>query len=122
MVGLCRARTGSPLLQRRGGFKVGNDPMEVEHLVPLSCGGIETAANWALACRARNLGATHVKGNDPESHAVVRLSTVLHLTVCRLRFVVFRPGFRREAGLGVGRIRETSWLRRAARVPASAIA
>jgi hypothetical protein len=51
-----------------------NLPLEVEHIVPVSRGGDDTAANWALACRACNLyKATHVSGSDPESHAVVRL-------------------------------------------------
>ena len=51
-----------------------NFPLEVEHIVPLSRGGDDTAANWALACRACNLyKATHLSGNDPESHTVVRL-------------------------------------------------
>ena len=51
-----------------------NLPLEVEHIVPVSRGGNDTAANWALACRACNLyKATHVSGNDPESFAIVRL-------------------------------------------------
>ena len=51
-----------------------NFPLEVEHIVPLSRGGEDTATNWALACRACNLyKATHLTGSDPESHAVVRL-------------------------------------------------
>jgi HNH endonuclease len=51
-----------------------NFPLEVEHIVPLSRGGEDTATNWALACRACNLyKATHLTGSDPENHAVVRL-------------------------------------------------
>jgi 5-methylcytosine-specific restriction endonuclease McrA len=51
-----------------------NFPLEVEHIVPVSRGGGNTAANWALACRACNLyKASHLSGRDPESHAVVRL-------------------------------------------------
>jgi hypothetical protein len=51
-----------------------NFPLEVEHIVPLSRGGDDIAANWALACRAGNLyKATHLSGSDPESHTVVRL-------------------------------------------------
>ena len=51
-----------------------NLPLEVEHIVPLGRGGEDTAANWALACRACNLyKATHVSGPDPVSAAVVRL-------------------------------------------------
>jgi hypothetical protein len=51
-----------------------NLPLEVEHIVPLIRGGEDTAANWALACRACNLyKATHVSGPDPVSAAVVRL-------------------------------------------------
>lgn len=39
-----------------------------------SQGGDDSAANWALACRACNLfKAAHVHGRDPESDAVVRL-------------------------------------------------
>lgn len=51
-----------------------NLPLEVEHIVPVSRGGDDTAGNWALACRAGNLyKATHVSGNDPESLAIVGL-------------------------------------------------
>jgi 5-methylcytosine-specific restriction endonuclease McrA len=51
-----------------------NLSLEVEHIVPVARGGEETAANWALACRACNLyKAAHVSGHDPESDAVVRL-------------------------------------------------
>ena len=51
-----------------------NLPLEVEHIVPVARGGEDTAANWALACRACNLyKATHVSGPDPASEAVVRL-------------------------------------------------
>ena len=51
-----------------------NLPLEVEHNVPVSRGGDDTAANWALACRACNLyKATHVSGNEPESLAIVSL-------------------------------------------------
>ena len=43
-----------------------NFPLEVEHIVPLSRGDDDTAANWALACRACNLyKATHLSGSDP---------------------------------------------------------
>jgi hypothetical protein len=51
-----------------------NLPLEVEHIVPVSRGGEDTAVNWALACRACNLyKAAHVSGRDPESDTVVRL-------------------------------------------------
>jgi len=51
-----------------------NFPLEVEHIVPVARGGDDTAANWALACRACNLyKAMHVNGSDPESHEMVRL-------------------------------------------------
>ena len=51
-----------------------NLPLEVEHIVPVARGGEDTAANWALACRACNLyKATHISGRDPEREAVVRL-------------------------------------------------
>ncbi len=51
-----------------------NFPLEVEHIVPVSRGGDDTAANWALACRACNLHkAMHVSGSDPESDVMVRL-------------------------------------------------
>jgi hypothetical protein len=51
-----------------------NSPLEVEHIVPLSRGGDDTAANWALACRACNLyKATHLSSSDLESHTIVRL-------------------------------------------------
>lgn len=51
-----------------------NLPLEVEHIVPVARGGEDTAANWALACRACNLyKATYVSGNDPENDVVVRL-------------------------------------------------
>ena len=51
-----------------------NLSLEVEHIVPIARGGEDTAANWALACRACNLyKAAHVRGSDPDSDAVVRL-------------------------------------------------
>jgi hypothetical protein len=51
-----------------------NFPLEIEHIVPLSRGGDDTAANWALACRAGNLyKATHLSSSDPESHIIIRL-------------------------------------------------
>lgn len=51
-----------------------NFPFEVEHILPVSRGGIDTENNRALACRSCNLHkAIHISGVDPESHAVVRL-------------------------------------------------
>ena len=51
-----------------------NFPFEVEHVVPVSRGGLDVEANWALACRSCNLRkAAHVTGIDPESQAEVRL-------------------------------------------------
>lgn len=51
-----------------------NSLLEVEHVVPVARDGEDTAANWALACRACNLyKAAHVSGSDPESYVVVRL-------------------------------------------------
>ncbi len=51
-----------------------NLPFEVEHIIPLAQGGVDTAANWALACRACNLRkAAHLRGVDPESQIAVQL-------------------------------------------------
>ena len=51
-----------------------NLSLEVEHIIPVSRGGEDTAANWALACRACNLyKARHVSSHDPGSQTVVRL-------------------------------------------------
>ena len=51
-----------------------NLPLEVEHIMPIARGGEDTAANWALACRACNLyKATHVSGHDPVHDAVIHL-------------------------------------------------
>lgn len=51
-----------------------NLSLEVEHIVPLARGGAQTAANWALACRACNLyKATHMTGRDPTNDCAVRL-------------------------------------------------
>jgi hypothetical protein len=51
-----------------------NLPLEVEHIIPVSRGGIDAEANWALACRSCNLHkASHLRGIDPESHAETRL-------------------------------------------------
>jgi hypothetical protein len=51
-----------------------NLPLEVEHIVPLARGGEDTAANWALTCRAGNLyKAASVSGPAPASAAMVRL-------------------------------------------------
>ena len=51
-----------------------NLPLEVEHITPVSRGGIDAEANWALACRSCNLHkASHLSGIDPESQAEIRL-------------------------------------------------
>jgi hypothetical protein len=51
-----------------------NFPFEVEHIIPVSNGGLDTESNWALACRSCNLRkATHLSGIDPENQAIVRL-------------------------------------------------
>lgn len=51
-----------------------NFPFEVEHIIPVSRGGLDTEFNWALACRSCNLRkATHLSGIDPENQAIVRL-------------------------------------------------
>ena len=51
-----------------------NFPFEVEHIIPVSRGGLDTEFNWALACRSCNLRkATHLSGIDPENRAIVRL-------------------------------------------------
>lgn len=51
-----------------------NLPFEVEHVTPVSRGGPDAEANWALACRSCNLHkASHVSGIDPESGTEVRL-------------------------------------------------
>ena len=51
-----------------------NFPFEVEHIIPVSGGGLDTESNWALACRSCNLRkATHLSGIDPENQAIVRL-------------------------------------------------
>jgi hypothetical protein len=51
-----------------------NFPFEVEHIIPVSRGGTDTEANWALACRSCNLRkAAHMSGVDPESQGAVRL-------------------------------------------------
>ena len=51
-----------------------NFSLEVEHILPIARGGADTAANWALACRACNLyKATHISGRDPNNWEMVRL-------------------------------------------------
>ena len=51
-----------------------NFPFEVEHIIPVSRGGLDSETNWALACRSCNLRkAMYVNGIDPESQSVVRL-------------------------------------------------
>jgi len=51
-----------------------NLPLEVEHIVPITRGGVDITTNRALACRSCNLyKATHVNGRDPDSDEVVRL-------------------------------------------------
>jgi hypothetical protein len=51
-----------------------NFPFEVEHIAPVSRGGVKSKINGALACRACNLRkAAHVTGTDPEISAEVRL-------------------------------------------------
>lgn len=71
------------LVARRAGHRceychapeaVFNSLLEVEHIVPISRDGKDTAANLALACRSCNLHkAAHVSGSDPESSEVMRL-------------------------------------------------
>ena len=51
-----------------------NFPLEVEHIVPVSRGGVDSNTNWALACRSCNLRkAAHIDSTDPESRTTVRL-------------------------------------------------
>lgn len=51
-----------------------NLTFEVEHIVPVSRGGIDNETNNALACRSCNLHkATHMNGVDPESKVTVPL-------------------------------------------------
>jgi 5-methylcytosine-specific restriction endonuclease McrA len=51
-----------------------NFPFEVEHVVPLSRGGVDNESNLALACRACNLHkADHRTGVDEETQTVVSL-------------------------------------------------
>jgi 5-methylcytosine-specific restriction endonuclease McrA len=62
-----------------------NLPLEVEHIVPVFRGGEDTAANWALACRACNLyKATYVSGRDPESGEIVGRTPIGRATIARL--------------------------------------
>ncbi len=43
-----------------------NVPFEVDHIFPIARGGLDEAANWALACRACNLRkSATVDGIDP---------------------------------------------------------
>jgi hypothetical protein len=51
-----------------------NFPFEVEHIIPYSCGGLETGENRALSCRSCNLRkAAHLNGVDPVTQESVRL-------------------------------------------------
>jgi hypothetical protein len=51
-----------------------NFPLEVEHIVPASCGGSDRAVNWALACRACNVfKSDHVQVLDPDTQETLRL-------------------------------------------------
>ena len=51
-----------------------NFPFEIEHIIPLGCGGIDEASNWALACRSCNLHKScHLEGIDPETQMSVGL-------------------------------------------------
>ncbi len=51
-----------------------NSPFEVEHIIPLVCGGADTVSNWALACRACNVRkGAYLQHADPVTKAVVRL-------------------------------------------------
>jgi hypothetical protein len=64
-----------PLVAERAGHRceychapeaIFNVPFEVDHIVPLAKGGVDEAANWALACRACNLRKSDaVEGEDP---------------------------------------------------------
>ncbi|MBZ4193110.1 MAG: HNH endonuclease [Candidatus Contendobacter sp.] len=51
-----------------------NFPFEVEHILPLRHGGIDSAENLALACRSCNLRkGIHTTGMTPDSPLEVRL-------------------------------------------------
>jgi len=51
-----------------------NFPFEVEHIIPVSRGGVDAEFNWALACRSCNLRkAAHINGIDIESKTIIRL-------------------------------------------------
>jgi hypothetical protein len=51
-----------------------NFPFEVEHILPVSRGGPDSAINLALACRSCNLRkSAHLDGLDSETRQVVRL-------------------------------------------------
>jgi hypothetical protein len=51
-----------------------NFPFEVEHIMPLSLGGVDHETNCALACRSCNLWkAAHIESLDPESGVIIRL-------------------------------------------------
>lgn len=51
-----------------------NFPFEVEHIIPLSSGGVSDFDNFALACRSCNLRkGVHIQFRDPQSNLLVAL-------------------------------------------------
>ena len=51
-----------------------NFPFEVEHIIPISRGGVDAESNLALACRSCNLRkGTRITGTDPESQTEISL-------------------------------------------------
>ncbi|MDZ7290507.1 MAG: HNH endonuclease [candidate division KSB1 bacterium] len=51
-----------------------NVPFEVEHVIPLTKGGLDEETNWALACRSCNLNkSNHIDGLDAQTQQRVRL-------------------------------------------------
>lgn len=72
-----------PLVAERAGHRceychapeaIFNVPFEVEHIIPLTKGGLDEETNWALACRSCNLNkSNHIDGIDAQTQQRVRL-------------------------------------------------
>jgi hypothetical protein len=51
-----------------------NFPFEIEHIIPVSRGGIDAEFNWALSCRSCNLyKSSHISSIDPKEQRETRL-------------------------------------------------
>lgn len=81
-----------------------NVAFEVDHIIPLSKNGTDTAQNWALSCRICNLRKSdHTDGFDPLNQLIVRLFDP-RIDIWNEHFLALRKApFRLEGQTPIGR-------------------